>query len=141
MHDESTDALRLGQAAEMLSVSVETLRRWEREGRVRVERSAGGQRLVPRSEVTRLAAERRASGGERPTVARSARNTFIGVVTRVEVDRVAAVVEVQSGPHRLVSLMTAEAVEDLDLKVGDDAVCVVKATNVIVEIPARKESR
>ncbi len=142
MHDETVDeALRLGQAAEMLSVSVETIRRWEREGRLRVERSAGGQRLVPLSEVTRLAAERRASGGERPTVARSARNTFAGVVTRVEVDRVAAVVEVQAGPHRLVSLMTAEAVQELDLKVGDDAVCVVKATNVIVEIPARREGR
>ena len=62
-------------------------------------------------------------------------------MTRVEVDRVAAVVEVQAGPHRLVSLMTAEAVEELDLKVGDEAVCVVKATNVIVEIPARKEPR
>ena len=126
----------------MLQVSVETLRRWEREGRLRVERSPGGQRLVPLAEVTRLVAERRAgAGGERPTVARSARNTFSGIVTRVEVDRVAAVVEVQAGPHRLVSLMTAEAVEELDLQVGDEAVCVVKATNVIVEIPARRESR
>ena len=142
MNESNGDALRLGQAAEMLGVSVETLRRWERDGRIRVERSAGGQRLVQLSEVTRLAAERRASGGERPTVGRSARNTFAGVVTRVEVDRVAAVVEVQAGPHRLVSLMTAEAVHELDLKVGDDAVCVVKATNVIVEIPAaRRESR
>ena len=126
----------------MLQVSVETMRRWEREGRIRVERSAGGQRLVPLSEVTRLTAERRASSGERPTVGRSARNTFAGVVTRVEVDRVAAVVEVQAGPHRLVSLMTAEAVHELELKVGDQAVCVVKATNVIVEIPAtRRDSR
>ncbi len=125
----------------MLGVSVETLRRWERDGRLQVRRSAGGQRLVPLSEVTRLAAERRSSGVERPTVARSARNTFAGVVTRVEADRVAAVVEVQAGPHRLVSLMTAEAVEELGLRVGDEAVCVVKATNVIVEIPARKEPR
>ena len=124
----------------MLGVSVETVRRWARDGRLRVERSPGGQRLVPLAEVTRLTAERR-TGGERPTVARSARNTFTGIVTRVEVDRVAAVVEVQAGPHRLVSLMTAEAVHELDLKVGDDAVCVVKATNVIVEIPARKEHR
>lgn len=122
----------------MLQVSVETMRRWEREGRIRVERSAGGQRLVPLSEVTRLTAERRSSSGERPTIGRSARNTFAGVVTRVEVDRVAAVVEVQAGPHRLVSLMTAEAVHELDLKVGDEAVCVVKATNVIVEIPATR---
>jgi molybdopterin-binding protein len=138
---EDQDTLRLGQAADMLQVSVETIRRWEREGRLRVVRSAGGQRLVPLAEVARLAAERRAAATDRPTVARSARNTFTGVVTRVEVDRVAAVVEVQAGPHRLVSLMTAEAVRELDLKVGDPAVCVVKATNVIVEVPARRDGR
>jgi molybdopterin-binding protein len=138
---EDQDTLRLGQAADMLQVSVETIRRWEREGRLRVVRSAGGQRLVPLAEVARLAAERRAAATDRPTVARSARNTFTGVVTRVEVDRVAAVVEVQAGPHRLVSLMTAEAVRELDLKVGDPAVCVVKATNVIVEIAARRDGR
>ncbi len=136
----ATDTLRLGQAAEMLRVSVDTLRRWEAEGRLTVIRSPGGQRQVPLSEVTRLAAERRTAGPtERPTVARSARNTFRGIVTRVEADRIAAVVEVQAGPHRLVSLMTAEAVEELGLRVGDEAVCVVKATNVIVEIPARRE--
>jgi molybdopterin-binding protein len=141
MDQHHGEDLRLGQAAEMLGVSVETVRRWARDGRIRVRRSAGGQRLVPLAEVTRLTAERRASGAARPTVARSARNTFAGIVTRVEVDRVAAVVEVQAGPHRLVSLMTAEAVHELDLKVGDDAVCVVKATNVIVEIPARRDAR
>jgi molybdopterin-binding protein len=129
-------AIRIGEAAEMLGVSPETLRRWEREGRLRVERSAGGQRLVPLSEVSRLLADRRRSGTDRPIVAQSARNRFAGIVTRVEKDRVAAVVEVQAGPHRLVSLMTAEAVDDLGLKVGDEAVCVVKATNVIVEIPS-----
>lgn len=68
-------------------------------------------------------------------MARSARNRFAGIVTRIEKDRVAAVVEVQAGPHRLVSLMTAEAVDELALRVGDEAVCVVKATNVVVEIP------
>jgi molybdopterin-binding protein len=62
-------------------------------------------------------------------------------VTRVEKDRVAAVVEVLAGPHRLVSLMTAEAVDELGLKVGDEAICVVKSTNVIVEIPSGRESR
>jgi molybdopterin-binding protein len=134
-------ALRVGQAAEMLQVTVETLRRWEAEGRLRTERSAGGQRLVPISEVTRLIAERRREGAERPIVAGSARNRFPGIVTRIEKDRVAAVVEVIAGPHRMVSLMTAEAVDELDLRVGDEAVCVVKATNVIVEVPARKEPR
>ena len=134
-------ALRVGQAAEMLQVSIETLRRWESEGRIRTERSTGGQRLVPIAEVTRLLADKRAQALDRPIVAGSARNRFPGIVTRIEADRVAAVVEVIAGPHRLVSLMTAEAVRELGLKVGDEAVCVVKATNVIVEVPARKESR
>jgi molybdopterin-binding protein len=133
--------LRVGQAAEMLQVSVETLRRWETEGRLRMERSEGGQRLVDIDEVSRLVDERRKASTERPIVAQSARNRFPGIVTRVERDGVAAVVEVMAGPHRLVSLMTAEAVVELDLKVGDEAVCVVKATNVIVEIPSSKESR
>ncbi|HEX5013504.1 MAG TPA: TOBE domain-containing protein [Candidatus Limnocylindrales bacterium] len=134
-------ALRVGQAAEMLQVSVETLRRWETEGRLRMERSAGGQRIVPIGEVTRLLADRRAQSQERPIVAGSARNRFPGVVTRIERDRVAAVVEVIAGPHRMVSLMTAEAIDEMGLKVGDEAVCVVKATNVIVEVPSRRESR
>jgi molybdopterin-binding protein len=134
-------ALRLGQAAEMLQVSVDTLRRWESEGRLRTQRSAGGQRIVPIQEVTRLLAERRTQAVDRPIVAGSARNRFPGIVTRIEKDRVAAVVEVIAGPHRMVSLMTAEAVDALGLQVGDDAVCVVKATNVIVEVPARREPR
>jgi molybdopterin-binding protein len=130
--------LRVGQAAEMLHVSVETLRRWETEGRLRMERSGGGQRLVPIDEVSRLIDDRRRASIDRPIVAQSARNRFPGIVTRIESDRVAAVVEVVAGPHRMVSLMTAEAVEELGLKVGDEAVCVVKATNVIVEIPSLK---
>jgi molybdopterin-binding protein len=134
-------SLRVGQAAAMLQVSIETLRRWESEGRLRVERSAGGQRMVPIEEVTRLVTERRSQPMDRPIVAGSARNRLPGIVTRIEKDRVAAVVEVIAGPHRLVSLMTAEAVEELDLQVGDEVVCVVKATNVAVEVPARREPR
>ncbi|HEY7024239.1 MAG TPA: TOBE domain-containing protein [Candidatus Limnocylindrales bacterium] len=133
--------MRIGEAAEWLGVSVETIRRWGREGRITVSRTAGGQRMVARDEVGRLMVERRRPGSERPIVARSARNQFAGVVTRIEKDRVAAVVEIQAGPHRLVSLMTAEAVDELRLKVGDDAVAVVKATNVIVEIPSRRDKR
>jgi len=134
-------ALRVGQAAEMLQVSVETLRRWESTGRLRMDRSRGGQRMVPIDEVTRLLAERRSQGADRPIVAGSARNRFPGIITRIEKDRVAAVVEVIAGPHRMVSLMTAEAVDELGLRVGDEAVCVVKATNVIVEVPLRKDAR
>jgi molybdopterin-binding protein len=133
--------LRVGQAAEMLGVSVETLRRWETEGRLTMARSEGGQRLVDVADVTRLLAERRRAAADRPIVAQSARNRFMGIVTRIERDRVAAVVEVLAGPHRLVSLMTAEAIDDLDLKVGDEAVCVVKATNVMVEVPSGRENR
>jgi len=125
----------------MLGVSVETVRRWERNGRLTTVRTAGGQRMVRMSEVRRLLDERRAAAVDRPIVAQSARNRFAGVVTRIEKDRVAAVVEVHAGPHRLVSLMTAEAVDDLGLMVGDEAVCVVKATNVMVEIPQRREKR
>jgi len=120
----------------MLGVSVETLRRWEAAGRLTTERTDGGQRLVGIDEVSRLLAERRRATTDRPIVAQSARNRFLGIITRIERDRVAAVVEVQAGPHRLVSLMTAEAVDDLHLEVGMEAVCVVKATNVIVEIPS-----
>ena len=128
-------SVRVGEAAELLGVSVDTLRRWTASGRLRVRRSAGGQRLVALTEVRRLQEDRRKR--ERPAIAQSARNRFPGVVTRVEKDRVAAVVEVQAGPHRLVSLMTAEAATELALAPGSAVVCVVKATNVVVEIARR----
>ncbi len=128
--------LRVGQAAEMLGVSVETLRRWEVEGRLRMERSGGGQRLVALDEVTRLLRERRRETADRPIVAQSARNRFSGIVSRIDRDAIVAVVEVIAGPHRLVSLMTAEAVDDIGIEVGSEVVCAVKATNVVVEVPA-----
>lgn len=131
-------SVRAGEAAELLGVSVDTLRRWTASGRLRVRRSAGGQRLVALADLRRLQEDRRKR--ERPTALQSARNRFEGVVTRVEKDRVAAVVEVQAGPHRLVSLMTAEAAEELEFHVGMAVVCVVKATNVVVEV-ARGKSR
>lgn len=131
----------------MLGVSVDTVRRWIDAGRLSSTRSGSGQRSVSMSDVTRMAADRRKAGELGGTSsaggssATSARNRFPGIVTRIDVDRVAAVVEVQAGPHRLVSLMTAEAVEELGLRVGDAATCVVKATNVVVEIPASRERR
>jgi molybdopterin-binding protein len=139
--DEEVAPLRVGQAAEMLGVTVETLRRWEADGRLHTTRSAGGQRLVPIAEVSRLLRDRRRETPDRPIVAQSARNRFPGIVTRIVRDTVAAVVEIQAGPHRMVSLMTAEAIDDMDLRVGDEVVGVVKATNVIVEIPSSKEPR
>ncbi|OLB82372.1 MAG: hypothetical protein AUI15_37995 [Actinobacteria bacterium 13_2_20CM_2_66_6] len=138
--DPRDGAVRVGEAAELLGVSVDTLRRWSAAGRLRVKRSAGGQRLVALADLRRLQQDRRKR--ERPIVAQSARNRFPGVVTRVEKDRVAAVVEVQAGPHRLVSLMTAEAATELALAPGAAVVCVVKATNVVVEIsqPGRRST-
>ena len=132
------DGVRIGAAAELLGISIDTVRRWEAAGRITVRRSAGGQRLVSLTELRRLQGERRARSREPRIVAQSARNRFPGIVTRVEHDRVAAVVEVQAGPHRLVSLMTAEAAKELGLGPGSAVVCVVKATNVIVEVPAER---
>ena len=127
------DAVRIGAAAEMLGVSPDTLRRWSASGKLRTRRSRGGQRLIALTDVTRLAGAKRAKS--KPAVAQSARNRFEGIVTRVEKDRVAAVIEVRAGPHRLVSLITAEAATELGLRVGLPVVCMVKATNVMIELP------
>jgi len=132
----TTTSLRVGQAAEMLQVSVETLRRWETEGRLRMERSSGGQRIVPIGEVTRLLAERRSQAQDRPIVTGSARNRFPGIVTRVIKDKVMAQVEIQAGPHRIVSLMSREAADELGLAPGVLAIAAVKSTNVVVELAA-----
>lgn len=126
--------VRIGAAAEMLGVSPDTLRRWSETGKLRTRRSRGGQRLVSLEDVRRLSTARRARTKDR-TATQSARNRFAGIVTRVEKDRISAVVEVQAGPHRLVSLITAEAATELKLRVGLPVVCVVKATNVVVEVP------
>lgn len=128
-------SLRIGQAAEILGVSVDTLRRWAEAGTLRTARSAGGQRVIAASEVRRLLGKRRTDAPLRPVVAQSARNRFSGIVTRVQISGVAATVEIQAGPHRLVSLMTAEGARELKLRAGDEAICIVKATNVIVEVP------
>ena len=128
--------LRIGQAAEILGVSVDTVRRWAASGTLKTRRSAGGQRLISAAEVSRVLGARRRSVPERSISAQSARNRLPGVVTKVVADRVAATVEVQAGPYRLLSLLTAEAVRELKLKPGDQVICVVKATNVIVEVPS-----
>ena len=137
----SSTNLRVGQAAEMLGVTVDTMRRWESEGRITMTRSTGGQRLVAVADISRLLEERRHDAPDRTIVAQSARNRFAGIVTRIQQDGLVGVVEVLAGPHRVVSLMTAEAIDEMGLRVGDEAICVVKATNVIVEVPSARESR
>ena len=124
---------RLGEAAKALGVTVATLRRWERDGKVRTKRTAGGQRTVPAGEVARLLAARRASKGAGVQVSR--RNAFPGVVTKVTRDTVSALVEIQAGPHRVVALITREAADELRLEPGMEATASVKATSVMVEVP------
>ena len=125
------EGYRIGEAAGLLGVRVETLRRWEREGKVRVTRTKGGQRLVPADEVARLLAERR----DRPRVtARSVRNRFPGVITEVKKDGLAATVEILAGPHRILAFITREAADEMELEPGMHAVATVKATNVMVEV-------
>lgn len=130
------DRLRLGEAAELLGVSVDTVRRWIDQGRLPRTLTSGGQRTVARADVVRFAAERRREGHDRPITAQSARNRFSGIVVEVRRDTVAAVVEVQAGPHRLVSLITREAADELGLVPGKEVICIVKATSVMVDLPS-----
>lgn len=126
---------RPGQVAELLGVSVDTVRRWCDEGRIQTLRSSGGHRLVSGPDLARYLSEQASAYEPDSLPAQSARNRFTGIVTRVDRDRISALVEVRAGPHRVVSLMTREAVDELALEPGDLAVAVVKATTVIVEIP------
>ncbi|HEY6678160.1 MAG TPA: helix-turn-helix transcriptional regulator [Actinomycetota bacterium] len=122
---------RIGEAAGLLGVRVETLRRWESEGKIRVTRTEGGQRRVPPEEVARLLAERR----DQPKVtSRSVRNRFPGIVTEVKRDGLAATVEILAGPHRILAFITREAADEMKLEPGMHAVATVKATNVMVEV-------
>jgi molybdopterin-binding protein len=126
-----TDAYRIGEAAEMLGVRVETLRRWERERKLTTKRTPGGQRLVPAREVARLLGERY----ERTKVtAGSVRNRLPGVVTEIKRDKLAATVEILAGPHRILAFITREAVDEMGLKPGMHAIATVKATNVMVQV-------
>ena len=125
------EGYRIGEAAEMLKVRIETLRRWEREGKLSTTRTSGGQRLVAPAEVARLLSERR---GRPRVTAGSVRNRLPGVVTEIKRDKVAATVEILAGPYRVLGLVTREAVDEMGLKPGMDAVATVKAPNVMLEV-------
>jgi molybdopterin-binding protein len=127
--------LRIGQAAELLGVSADTVRRWADDGRLPSRRTPGGQRVVDGAALAGLAAEQATAPEPGAIVSQSARNRFTGIVTRVVKDKVAAQVEIQAGPHRVVSLMTREAADELGLEPGALAVAAVKATNVVIEVP------
>jgi molybdopterin-binding protein len=126
------ETYRIGEAAELLGVRIETLRRWELDGKLKVRRTSGGQRLVPAAEVARLLAERR---GLRPIGSASQRNRFAGVITEVKKDGLAATVEIQAGPNRILAFITREAADEMRLKPGMQAVAAVKATNFTIELP------
>jgi molybdopterin-binding protein len=120
----------MGEAAKTLGVSVDTLRRWDRAGKLRTERDDRNRRRVPVTEVRRLS--------ERPSRHRagdqlSARNRFPGVVRSVEADGVMALVEIEAGPHRITAAVTRDAVEELGLAPGVPATAAVKATSVMVD--------
>ncbi|HEX7277074.1 MAG TPA: helix-turn-helix transcriptional regulator [Acidimicrobiales bacterium] len=126
---------RLGQAAELLGVSVDTVRRWADGGRFETRRSEGGHRIVDGAELARFLAESAPVTEDEGAVAHSARNRFAGIVTRVVRDTVMAQVEIRSGPNRIVSLISREAADELGLAPGVLAVASVKSTNVGVERP------
>jgi molybdopterin-binding protein len=122
--------LTLGDAAHAIGVSPDTLRRWDRAGKLRTTRDERNRRLVPESEVARLSERpRRHAAGD----TLSARNRFPGVVTSVEVDGVMALVEIEAGPFRITAAVTRDAVEELGLSPGVRATAAVKATSVMVE--------
>lgn len=132
--------LRISEAAAYLSISDDTLRRWIEAGRVVATSDASGRQVIEGAEVARLLRETTSShvsAETAPIVGRSARNRFAGIVTRVVKDTVMAQVEIQAGPHRLVSLLSAEAVDELGLTPGSLAIATVKATNVGVEVPGQ----
>jgi molybdopterin-binding protein len=123
-------SLSLGEAARALDVSVDTLRRWDRAGKLKTVRDERNRRRVPAAEVRRLGSRpRRHRTGE----ALSARNRFPGVVRSVEVDGVMALVEIDAGPFRVTAAVTRDAVEELGLAAGVEATATVKATSVMVE--------
>ena len=124
------ETLSIGEAARALGVSADTLRRWERTGKLATTRDAANRRRVSRAEVERLSArpERHRAGD-----ALSARNRFPGVVRSVEVDGVMALVEIEAGPHLITAAVTRDAVEELGLSPGVAATAAVKATSVMVD--------
>jgi|SRR3954451_6896104 molybdopterin-binding protein len=132
---------RVREAAQLLGVSDDTLRRWVDSGRVEAGKDAAGRTVIDGAALARLVGEIAAATPDAaavPVVRESARNRLVGLVTRVLRDTVMAQVELQCGPYRVVSLMSREAADDLGLEPGVLAVAAVKSTNVVVEVPGTR---
>jgi molybdopterin-binding protein len=125
-------AFRIGEAAELLGVSVDTVRRWVDGGRLAAARDEHGHRVIDGTDLAAFARSQADEMDDRSD-ASSARNRLRGIVTAVVKDTVMAQVDIQAGPFRLVSLMSREAADELDLQVGSVAVAVIKSTTVVVE--------
>jgi len=122
---------RVGEAAKTLGISVDTLRRWDRQGRIKTDRDSSNRRIVPATEIDRLR-------GEPGSVHLSARNRFNGIVTDVKLDGLVAQVEmVISDPVRLTALVTRDAIDELQLRPGMAATAIVKSTSVMVQYYAK----
>jgi len=126
---------RISDAARLLGVSDDSLRRWGEAGRVEMSHDGTGRLVVDGVELARIAREIVPAESAVPVPRESARNHFPGVVTDVRKDGVMAQVEIQAGPHRVVSLMSREAADELGLDVGVVAIASIKATNVVVDVP------
>jgi molybdopterin-binding protein len=126
---------RFSEAAGLLGVSDDTIRRWVRAGQLTAGVDSAGRKVLDGAELAAFARQQAALPEDPSGVGRSARNRFVGLVTEVIADKVMAQVELQCGPHRVVSLMSTEAVRELGLRPGVLAVAVVKATAVVVETP------
>ncbi|MFJ8893176.1 molybdopterin-binding protein [Leifsonia sp. NPDC102414] len=131
--------IRVKDASLYLGVSDDTVRRWIDAGLLGSAKDDAGRTVVDGYELAQLAKQNAVLPTDPSGVARSARNRFVGLVTSIVVDTVMAQVELQCGPHRVVSLMSSEAVRELGLELGSVAVAVVKATTVIVETPIGKD--
>jgi molybdopterin-binding protein len=130
--------IRIRDAAHYLGVSDDTVRRWIDIGVLESSKDDSGLSVVDGLTLAQLARKNAILPADPSDVGRSARNRFVGLVTEITMDKVMAQVEMQCGPHRVVSLMSSEAVRELGLELGSVAVAVVKATTVIVETPSGK---